>query len=219
MAMKIFSCLSGGSKLKDEVLSIKQELDEHNKQLKAMEEKHAEERRANVEEIKILEEKNSEYASKIEELTSRNIELEAANKVFAEEKQELTAQISKLNILCSDYKDRVESHKEKQIQSESVQGISFAAMAAAGDKEIQHAIEILELRNEELEAALADERKKTQKRKREASKRRARFKERVQNLTRKLSDGASSSDDAPTPENLIGTPKAGSAPKLADASD
>ena len=137
-------------------------------------------------EIKTLEEKNSEYTAKIEELTLRNNELEAANKVFAEDKQDLTAQISKLNILCSDYKDQVESHKEMQTQSRSAEGISV--------------VENLERRNEELEAALAYEKKKTQNRKREASIRRARFKERVQNLTRKLSDDDSSvaSDDAPT---------------------
>ena len=150
---------------------------------------------------KILEEKNSEYTAKIEELTLRNIELEAANKVFAEEKQELAAQISKLNTLCSDYKDQVESHKQTQTQSGSEQEISFAtAMAVTSVKEIQHAIENFQRRNEELEAALAYEKKKTQNRKREASIRRARFKERVQNLTRKLSDDDSSvaSNDAPT---------------------
>ena len=228
--MKIFSCLSGGNnKLKkslqasdDEVVSLKQELDERNKLLKAMEEKHAEERHVKAEEVKILEEKNSEYTAKIEELASRDFELETANKVFVEEKQELTAQISKLNILCSDYKDQVESHREKGIQSGSAQGNSCAAMETAGDKEIQHAIEILERRNEELEAALAYEKKKTQKRKQEASNRRARFKERVQNLTRKLSDDDSSSgasDDAPTTGSLIGTPKVGNTPKLADTSD
>lgn len=203
-----FSCLSGGNKLKKsleaaekEVASLKEKLDERNRQLKALEEKHVDEGNVEAEEIKILEEKNSECTAKIEELTLRNSELEAANKVFAEEKQELTAQISELNILCSDYKDQVESHKEMQTQSRSAKGISCeTTMAATSDKEIQHKIESLERKNEELEAALAYEKKKTQNRKREASIRRARFKERVQNLTRKLSDDDSSvaSDDAPT---------------------
>eukprot|EP00985_Skeletonema_marinoi_P013984 scaffold7015_cov134-Skeletonema_marinoi.AAC.5 len=241
--MKLFSCLSWGNDKQvkqslqaseDEVVSLKKELDERNTQLKSLEEKHVEE--INVlmaAEVKILEEKKSEYTAKIEDLTSRNRELEAANKVFIEEKQELTAQISQLNTLCSDYKEQVESNKEKQIQLESSQMSSCASaiMAATSDEEIQAVINTLVRKNDELEIALACEKEKSQRRKQEASDRRAKFKERVQNLTRKLSDDESSgvsndsssdesndsssdgSNDSPIKGSLFGTPKAGNTPK------
>mmetsp|Transcript_27470 Transcript_27470/g.42341 ORF Transcript_27470/g.42341 Transcript_27470/m.42341 type:complete len:242 (+) Transcript_27470:202-927(+) len=240
--MEIFSCLSGGNnkQLKkslqaseDEVVSLKKELDERNKRLKSLEEKHVEEINVKAAEAKILEEKNSECTAKIEDLASRNRELEAANKVYIEEEQELTAQISQLNTLCSDYKEQVESNKEKQIQLESAQMSSCASaiMAATSDEEIQDVIKTLVRKNDELEIALACEKEKSQRRKQEASDRRAKFKERVQNLTRKLSDDESSgvsndsssdesndsssdgSNDSPIKGSLFGTPKAGNTPK------
>jgi len=238
MNMNVFSCLSGGNHKQlqkslqaseDEVVSLKKELDERNKQLKSLEEKHVEEINVKAAEVKImLEEKNSEYTAKIEDL------LKAANKVFIEEKQELTAQISQLNTLCSDYKQQVESNKEKQIQLESSQMSSCATaiMAATSDEEIQDVIKTLVRKNDELEIALACEKEKSQRRKQEASDRRAKFKERVQNLTRKLSDDDSSSgvsndsssdgsndsssdesDESPITGSLFGTPKAGNTPK------
>ena len=66
--MEIFSCLSGGNNkqlkkslqaAEDEVVSLKKELDERNKRLKSLEEKHVEEINVKAAEAKILEEKNS----------------------------------------------------------------------------------------------------------------------------------------------------------------
>lgn len=223
--MKIFSNLRGGKKqlkkalqaCEEEVLSLKQELDERNKQLKALDEKHVEENNIKAEEVKILEEKNSEYTAKIEDLTSKNRELEAANKVCTEERQELAAKIDELNALCSDYKEQVDNNKKTKThftqQSESTQTISSATtMAVTSDKEMQDMIKILKEKNEALEAALVREKKKSQKRMKEASERRARFKEKVQNLTRKLSEDDESDDEPPT-ESPSDTPKAGNAPK------
>lgn len=223
--MKIFSNLRGGKKqlkkalqaCEEEVLSLKQELDERNKQLQALDEKHVEEDNIKAEEVKILEEKNSEYTAKIEDLTSKNRELEAANKVGTEERQNLAAKIDELNALCSDYKEQVDNNKKTQShftqQSESAQTISSATtMAVTSDKEMQDMIKILKEKNEALEAALVREKKKSQKRMKEASERRARFKEKVQNLTRKLSED-DESDDEPPIESPSDTPKAGNAPK------
>lgn len=204
--MKIFSRLSGGKKqlkkslqaCEDKVISLEQELAERNKQLNALEGKQVEDNSVKNDEVKILEEKNNEYAAKIEDLTSRNIELEAANK-------QLGMQIDEFNTLCSDYKEQVDNNKETQTQ--------FTLSESA--KEMQDIIEILERKNRALEAALAVEKKKSQRKKKDASDRRARFKERVQNLTRKLSDDELSeeeSDDTAPTESLFDTPKAGSKP-------
>ncbi|KAL7439645.1 hypothetical protein ACHAXM_006805 [Skeletonema potamos] len=219
--MKIFSRLSGGKKqlkralqaCEEKVVSLKQELDERNKQLKALEEKQVEESNVNAEEIKILKEKNIEYTMKIEDLASRNRELEASNKVYAEEREEFASKIDELNALCSDYKEQVDIIKQTQThftQIESKQTIS-SSTAATSNQETQDIIKDLERKNEALEAALAIEKSKSQRRRKEASDRRARFKERVQNLTRKLSEDESD-DETPT-ESLCDTPKAGNTPK------
>jgi chromosome segregation ATPase len=219
--MKIFSRLSGGKKqlkralqaCEEKVVSLKQELDERNKQLKALEEKQVEESNVNAEEIKILKEKNIEYTMKIEDLASRNRELEASNKVYAEEREEFASKIDELNALCSDYKEQVDIIKQTQThftQIESKQTIS-SSTTATSNQETQDIIKDLERKNEALEAALAIEKSKSQRRRKEASDRRARFKERVQNLTRKLSEDESD-DETPT-ESLCDTPKAGNTPK------
>mmetsp|Transcript_22167 Transcript_22167/g.31675 ORF Transcript_22167/g.31675 Transcript_22167/m.31675 type:complete len:220 (-) Transcript_22167:45-704(-) len=188
----------------DKVTSLKEEIGQLNKQLKTLEGKHEKESSVRAEEAKILEEKNSEFIAKIEDLTSRNSELEAANEVFIKEKEQS------------------ESNKEILSQSKSAQKISelcATAIAATSDKEIQNVIKMLERKNEELRVALTNEKKKALRRKQEASDRRAKFKERVQNLTRKLPDDededelpSEDSDDAEAEK----TPKAGSSPKRVD---
>lgn len=184
----------------DKVLSLKEELGQLNKELKTLEEKHEQESNVRAEEVKMLEGKNSEFVAKIEDLTSRNSELEAANEVLLKEKEQL------------------ESNKEILSQSKSAANMSemcATAIAATSDKEIQDVIKTLERKNQELIVALANEKKKALRRKQEASDRRAKFKERVQNLTRKLSDDE---DELPD-HDAEGTPKAGSSPKRVDTDD
>ena len=207
---------------KDKVLSLKEELDECNKQLKTLEEKYEVEINVGAEEAKILEEKNSELLAKIKDLTSRNGELEAANEGLIKEKEELTVQNSELSTKCSGYKERLDRKKE------SAQKI----VVATTDEEIQGVIKSLEQQNKQLKIAFTNEKNKTLRRKQEASDRRARFKERVQNLTRKLSDdesdddesesdddelsSESDDDDVPVKGSQSSTPKAGNSPKRVD---
>eukprot|EP00574_Skeletonema_japonicum_P010859 CAMPEP_0201721520 /NCGR_PEP_ID=MMETSP0593-20130828/6178_1 /ASSEMBLY_ACC=CAM_ASM_000672 /TAXON_ID=267983 /ORGANISM="Skeletonema japonicum, Strain CCMP2506" /LENGTH=240 /DNA_ID=CAMNT_0048212349 /DNA_START=112 /DNA_END=834 /DNA_ORIENTATION=+ len=215
---------------KDKVLSLKEELDECNKQLKTLEEKYEVEINVGAEEAKILEEKNSELLAKIKDLTSRNGELEAANEGLIKEKEEFTVQNSELSTKCSGYKERLDKKKE------SAQKI----VVATTDEEIQGVIKSLEQQNKQLKIAFTNEKNKTLRRKQEASDRRARFKERVQNLTRKLSDGESDDDesdddesdddesdddelssesdddDVPVKGSQSSTPKAGNSPKRVD---
>ena len=143
--MMLFGCLSGGAsdlkkslkKCEDKVLSLQAEINDLNKQLNALKEKHVD--------MEMLEQQNSEYKAKIDVL-------EASIEQYREE---------------SKYPDE---NRE----------------ANNDDKTQMH--DILQMENERLVLALKTEKEKAKKRRKEASDRRARFKEKVEHLTRKLSD-------------------------------
>ena len=160
----VFGCLSGGNSLlkkslkecEDKVLSLQTEINDLNKQLSALKEKHID--------MEMLEQQNNEYKAKIGVL-------EATNDQYREEnKKVLSIQLEN----GEKYNDKTQKH------------------------------EILQMENERLVLALKNEKEKAKKRRKEASERRARFKEKVQHLTRKLSDeleDETKNDDAPKAAN------------------
>lgn len=172
---------------------LRMELDARNKELETLKEQQT----------KALNIKNEEAAvlrAKIEDLTSKNTDS--------------LVQLEEMRKKCSDFEEQLNNNKTKKevhltfSQSESAETRPSTTTTIKGksEEEILEVITQLQQTNKELQAALAVEKKKSQRRRQEASERRAKFKQRVQNLTRKLSDDSSSSSSEEEEEEELPAP-------------
>jgi uncharacterized protein YecA (UPF0149 family) len=159
------------------------ELDARNKELETLKEQQTKELNIKNEEAAVL-------RAKIEDLTSRNADS--------------LVQLEEMRKKCSDFEVQLNNNKKKremhltfsQSESAGIRPSTTTTIKGKSEEEILDMISQLQQTNKELHAALAMEKKKSQRRRQEASERRAKFKQRVQNLTRKLSDDSSSSSSS-----------------------
>ncbi len=184
MKMMLISRLKGKKKKKvlqedPKCLSLQMELDARNKELETLKEQQ-------TKELNIKNEEAAELRTKIEDLTSRNTES--------------LVQLEEMRKKCSDFEEQLNKIKKKEMhltfsesESAGMRPSTTTTIKGKSEEEILDMITQLQQTNKELQAALTMEKKKSQRRRQEASDRRAKFKQRVQNLTRKLSDDSSSS--------------------------
>jgi uncharacterized protein YecA (UPF0149 family) len=168
--------------------SLKMELDARNKELETLKEEQTKELNIKNEEAAVL-------RAKIEDLTSRNADS--------------LVQLEEMRKKCSDFEEQLNKNNKKkemhltfsQTESAGMRPSTKTTIKGKSEEEILEMITQLQQTNKELHAAVAMEKKKSQRRRQEASERRAKFKQRVQNLTRKLSDDSSSEEDDDDDEN------------------
>ena len=185
--------------------SLKMELDARNKELETLKEEQTKELNIKNEEAAVL-------RAKIEDLTSRNADS--------------LVQLEEMRKKCSDFEEQLNNNKTKremhltfsQSESAGMRPSTTTTIKGKSEEEILDMITQLQQTNKELHATLTMEKKKSQRRRQEASDRRAKFKQRVQNLTRKLSDDSSSSSSEEEEEedsySANNTPRQGDKNKL-----
>jgi uncharacterized protein YecA (UPF0149 family) len=169
------------------------ELDARNNELETLKEEQTKELNIKNEEAAVL-------RAKIEDLTSRNADS--------------LVQLEEMRKKCSDFEEQLNKNNKKkemhltfsQPESAGMRPSTTTTIKGKSEEEILEMVTQLQQTNKELHAALAMEKKKSQRRRQEASERRAKFKQRVQTLTRKLSDDSSSSEEDDENDAILPAP-------------